>query len=157
MRTIEPVSVSKGGFEFCKYGIAALLWLAVISPPTLKISLVALTTTLLTLSALVGVDHAPMIKLFDWSFGRLLKTEPTMLDKRGMRFAHGIGAVLNGATLLLLLLWPKAGIGMLLVVAILKTISAVGFCPGLKLYQCLNSDTCCKTGKSLLIFRKRRS
>jgi hypothetical protein len=149
MRKIQPISISSGGFNTCKYSVAVIL-IAAILLPQYRITLVALSTVILTLSALLGVEKAPMILLFDWSLGRIFKTKSVMLDRKGMRFAHSLGAVLNAVTLLFLILFPTVGFVLLMLTAALKTVSAVGYCSGLKLYQCMNNDTCCSTSKSVL-------
>lgn len=149
MRTVKPVTVSTGGFNACKYSVAVLLWAAV-ALPTYRISLVGVATLVLALSAMLGVEHAPMIKLFDWTVGHLVKTKGIMLDRRGMRFAHTLGALLCGMTFVLLMYWQRPAFILLVVVALLKTISAIGYCSGLKLYQCMGSDTCCQTAKTIM-------
>ncbi len=152
MRKIQPVTISEGGFTTCKYSVAVILLLAIFAPMVfpiagLRIGLVALSFVILVFSALLGVERAPMIVLFDLTLGRFVKTKPVMLDRGGMRFAHTLGAVLNGVTLLFLILAPTVGFVLLLATAALKSVSAVGFCSGLKLYQCMNNDDCCKVMK----------
>jgi len=149
MRKIQPVSISQGGFNTCKYSVAVILIMA-IALPSYRMVLVGLSTLILTLSAILGVERAPMILLYDWTFGRFFKSKTVMLDRKGMRFAHSLGAVLNAGTLLLLFLSPAAGFILLLLTTALKTVSAVGYCSGLKLYQCMNNDTCCSGSKSVL-------
>ncbi len=157
MRSIEPVSVSEGGFTTCKYSVAVILIAALIFP-VVRVPLVALSTFILMLSAILGVENAPMVKLYDVTFGNIFKTKAVMLDRKGMRFAHSLGAVLNGVTLLFLVLAPSVGFILLIATAVLKSISAVGYCSGLKLYQCMNSDTCCGTTKTVLgVLRTKKS
>jgi len=140
MRSIKPVRISKIGFDFCRYGVAGIVWLAVIfnQPVWLLVS-----ATILGLSAVLKIRKAPMVVIGEALLGNFLK-EVTVIDENGIRFAHTMGFVLN--ILVIGIVWsvPTIGLWVMLAFAAMKTVSAAGHCSALKLYDCLNNDTCCK-------------
>ena len=75
---------------------------------------------------------------------RLFPTEKfEFLDVSAMRFAHGMGAFMSLCVLVALLTTQHAGWICLLAFCILKTISAIGFCPASKLFVCMRKGGCC--------------
>ena len=75
-------------------------------------------------------------KFFPW--------ENEFLDKKAMRFAHFAGSLINLFCLIFLYTgYVKAGWILTSMFAVLKTISAAGFCPATKLYGCATDDSCC--------------
>ncbi len=145
MAGVKPVSVSKGAFAFCRYSIALLLWVAVIF--RMK-ELVLAAFIILTLSVILKVKRAPLIVLYTYTVDKLFPTGQVILDEKGIRFAHAVGAVVSGLCLILLyFISPRAGWALTVLLAVLKTSAAFGFCSALKLYQCVNGGTCCRVGK----------
>lgn len=144
MKPIQPVMVKNTSFNFCKYGVAVLLWIAFIVQSPLMVGLAAL---ILGSSALLGVQRAPMIVLGNLTISKLIPSDEVMLDVHGMRFAHSLGCILNAASLIAIVYNPKLGWSLVFMTAILKSVSAVGYCSGLKLYQCMNNDSCCQFAK----------
>lgn len=140
MKVVKPVFIKNCSFNFCKYSVALLLWLAFILHAKY---ILVMTSIILGTSALLGVDRAPMVLLSDMTLSKVIKSSNVMLDKSGMRFAHGLGFILNVVCLIEVYINPKVGWLLVFSVAVLKSISAVGFCSGLKLYQCMNNDSCC--------------
>ena len=146
MTISRPVAVPKGGFLFCRYGTAVLVWAALLFRLE---ALLWLVFAVLALSALLKVRRAPMILLYSWTAGRLFRSGEEVLDETAMRFAHGLGA----AFALACASWVHfsggtRGWGLTLIFALVKSVSAAGFCPASKLYQCLGSGGCCAlTGK----------
>jgi len=140
MRRVHPVRISKIGFEFCRYGVAGLVWLAVLSN---RYEWLVLTAILLGASAILKVRKAPMVVLGNMLMGRMLP-ENVVVDESGMQFAHAMGFVLNIVVLAVVLLFPAIGWWVTLTFALMKTVSAAGHCSALKLYACLNNDECCK-------------
>ena len=135
------VSVSIGGFIFCRYSIAILIWLAYIF--AVKELMVA-TFIILFLSALLTVKRAPMILLYTYTIDKIFKSKNEFLDLRAMRFAHSLGAILSLIALGLLYGgFEQVGWTFTLVFALLKTVSALGFCPASKLFGCVTDDACC--------------
>ena len=69
-----------------------------------------------------------------------------VLNEKAMRFAHSLGTVLSGICVLLIYS-PYEFVGWIVVglFAILKIISAIGFCPASRLYTCATNSngTCC--------------
>lgn len=137
----KPVTVSKGAFAFCRYTVMVLVWAGFF----LKIKLlVVLALAILVLSALLTVGHSPLIVLYNLTLGRFVKSSDVELDLNGMRFAHILGSVL--ALICVAFLYSpleRAGWRLTFVLALLKTISAIGLCPAYKLFGCMTSGTCC--------------
>jgi hypothetical protein len=141
-----PVTVQSGAFLFCRIGITLLLWLAWVLQ---SIPLLGLVFIILALSALLGVDRAPMIVLYTWTLGRLHAGKSETLDRGAMRFAHALGSLWSGCCLLLILVGlVRIGWGVTFLLAIVKTISALGFCPASKLYLCATGG-CCPLSRKL--------
>lgn len=141
------VDIRKDAFAFCRYGVMVLVWIAFL----LKIEwLVLLTFAILLFSAIFSVKYAPMILIYNNTIGLFFRCKTEKLGISGMRFAHILGTILSGvAVLLLYLSATKAGWIITLILAIMKTISAVGLCPAYKLYNCMKSGGCCSLTKKL--------
>lgn len=147
MISCKPVTVTRGAFNFCKYSIALILWAGVLLRNK---ELVILSAVILALSAILTVGRAPMIILYTYTVEKLFPSHSEVLDEHAMRFAHILGTVLIAVGLLLLYLGNEnprlmsAGWGWLFVVAIAKTVGALGFCAASKLYTCVGSSgSCC--------------
>lgn len=145
---IDQVPIPKGAFIFCRYTMAALIWVAFL----LKIKiLVAVLFIMLTLSAILTIRHAPLVWLYTTTLHRWIRTPDTYLSIAGMRIAHSMGA-LFAAVCLVLLYGGHERIGwwMTFAYCIVKSISAIWACPVYKLYACMKSGDCCT-------FLKRKS
>lgn len=141
MKTYRPVSVSNGAFVFCRVGIAALVWVAFLFQVRILLVLVFI---FFVASVLLRVKKSPMIFLYEKTIDKLFPAHSIMLDEHAMRFAHGLGALLSAVCLVILFgVSEKAGWIAVGIFAILKTISAMGFCPASKIYTCLASGGCC--------------
>ncbi|MCE1273542.1 MAG: DUF4395 family protein [Chlorobiales bacterium] len=141
MTRYKPVSVSKGGFAFCRLGLTALVWLSLIlhSKPLLLFVFV-----MLLLSAILKVQRAPMIVLYDQTIGRIRKSNEVILNESAMRFAHATGTIFS--LVCLALLWladERMGWAGVFLFAVLKSVSALGYCPASKLYECATGGSCC--------------
>lgn len=140
----KPVSVSKAGFLFCKYGVAALLWAAWYWRLEWA---VAVAAGILAFNALLTVRYAPLIVLYAATVGRLHRPVMEVTDEHAMRFAHTLGAVMIGLALLLILRGPnngQTGWMLLLWIAGLKTAGAIGLCAASCLYNTLfRGSSCC--------------
>ena len=145
MRKFKPVSVSTAAFAFCRYVIAILIWLAFI----LRVKwVVVLVFLILVFSAILKIGKAPMILLYSYTINKLIPSKSEILDEKAMRFAHILGSIL--ALLCIIFLYfinEKIGWVIVFAFAILKTISAFGFCPASKLYSCVMSGGCCALTK----------
>jgi hypothetical protein len=146
-------SVSSGGFAFCRWGIMLLVWVAF----ALKIKeLILLTFIIMLLSVLLTVKYAPMIKIWDWTLGVFIKTNTDVLNVKAMKFAHGAGSVLSGICVLLLYLNVGFAWWFVLFFAIMKSISALGFCPASKVYTCMSNGTCCAFSRKVKKMRDKK-
>lgn len=126
--------VQKNAFIFCRYSVAGLIWVSLLFQ---NIWVLLAVFVILLLSALLTVRRAPMIMLWTWTLGRVFPSEEDALDVKAMRFAHGMGAML--ALIGLAMVWHGNPLAWWFVAlfAVLKTVSAVGWCPAHKLYACL--------------------
>ena len=142
----RPVSVPKAAFFFCRYSIAVFVWLAFILRNPWILALVAV---IMFFSALLKIRRAPMIVLYSYTIDKIWKSPREILNENAMKFAHIIAVILSAVCLLGLLINPYLGWFLTFCFAILKTISAVGFCPASKLYECAGSDKCCSFAKGI--------
>ncbi|MBU0471649.1 MAG: DUF4395 domain-containing protein [Nanoarchaeota archaeon] len=137
------MKVSKNAFRFCRFGITILIWAGFLLRNK---ELILVSFLILLLSAILTIKRAPLIVLYSVTLDKLVKSKRVDLDVKGMRFAHTLGSIFSGVCVLLLYLGLKAW-GLVLVLAILKTISAFGFCPGEKIYSCMKNGCCSITKK----------
>lgn len=138
---MSNVTVQNNAFLFCRYSIAALIWLALIFE---SLWLLVAVFVILALSALLTVRRAPMIWLWTNTLGRVFPSSEVVLEVDAMRFAHSLGAVL--ALVSVALVWRGTAIAWWFVAlfGLLKTVSALGFCPASKLYGCvIKEGGCC--------------
>lgn len=143
----DIVQVSKGGFAFCRVGVALLIWIGLLFQIKL---LIWLSFFILLFSAILTVRYAPMILLWDYTFGFFIKTKKEYLSVKAMRFAHTLGTILAGVSLIFLYSsYEIIGWRIVAVFAVIKTISALGFCPASKLYTCMAKGGCCSLSKSM--------
>jgi len=141
MKPSKPVKVSKGGFIFCKWSIAILLWVGFIFRWKWP---VVVSFMVLGLNALLRVKRAPLILLYTYTVDKFFKKpKQEILDDHAMRFAHTLGTILLSITLILLFfVHEKVGFVVLFFVAIAKTLGALGFCTALRMYGCVNGKCC---------------
>jgi hypothetical protein len=141
MASYKPVSIPNAAFIFCRYSISILVWLSFFLHSKILLALVCL---IFLLSAILKVKHAPLVWLYTVTINKLWKSADVMVEQNALYFAHILGFILSTICLILVCMIDRNGIWYaVLVLAVLKTISAVGFCPAAKLYACINSDTCC--------------
>lgn len=137
--------VQRNAFIFCRYGVAALIWVALL---TQSIGVLLAVFAILLLSALFSVRRAPMIVLWNHTLGRTFPSDEEVLDVAAMRFAHGLGAMM--ALIGLSMVWHGNPFAWWFVAAfaVLKTTSALGWCPAYRLWGCMKAGGCCAlTGK----------
>lgn len=136
----QPVSVQSAAFLFCRVSITAILWIAFFLHAAWALWL---AFAILALSALLGIDRAPMIVLYASTLGKFLPSKNETLDRSAMRFAHTMGTVFTALCLVLLYTSPAAvAWSAVFVLSVLKTISALGYCPASKLYVCATGGCC---------------
>jgi len=144
MSGYKPVTISKGSFAFCRFSVAILLWSGVALQSK---ELIVLTTAILLLSYILKVGRAPMIVLYKFTIDKLFPTEGVLVDEKGIQFAHLVGTIVGlAACLVLYFVNDFAGWIITIVLAILKTSAAFGFCSALKLYSCMTGGNCCRVG-----------
>ena len=135
------VQIPRSAFAFCRWSLTGLLWLAL---ATRQAWVLAAVVGLLALSAILRVDRSPMVVLHRTTLGRLFPPAAfEFMDVTAMRFAHGTGAVLGTCVLVAILRNPRSGWVALAPFCVLKTISALGFCPASKLFVCMRKGGCC--------------
>jgi hypothetical protein len=137
---MDNVTIQNNAFLFCRYGVATLVWVALL---TQNVYVLGLVFAILALSAWLKVQRAPMVWIYTNTAGRFIESSDVVLDARAMRFAHTSGAVLAAVGLVLVawhsaLAWPFVA-----VFAVLKTVSALGFCPAYKVFGCAVKGGCC--------------
>ncbi len=146
MKLVKPVSVPSAAFAFCRYTLALLVWAALIFrfKPLMIVAFI-----LFALSAILKVRRAPLILLYSYTVNKIFKSSDEVLNEDAMRFAHLMGAIFSLVCIgLLYFAPPRIGWSAVLVFAIMKSISALGFCPASKLYECMSKGGCCAfTGK----------
>ncbi|MFH0804794.1 MAG: DUF4395 family protein [Patescibacteria group bacterium] len=146
MTKYKPVTIPSAAFAFCRYGTAAMLWIALILQSKL---LVATVVAIFLFSYVLKVARAPMIVLYTYTVNLLWRSRDEVVNEHAIRFAHLIGSVLGLLCLFLLYLvndvvgWVAVGL-----LAALKSLSALGFCPATKLYDCANGGSCSFLGKT---------
>jgi hypothetical protein len=137
---MDNVTIQNNAFLFCRYGVAALIWVALL---TQSIYVLAAVFAILAASAILKVERAPMVWSYTNTVGRFVESKDVVLDVRAMRFAHASGAVLAAVGLALVLAHSPAAWPFVAVFAVLKTVSALGFCPAYKVYGCAAKGGCC--------------
>ncbi len=143
MVSYKPVTLNKASFAFCRISMAILIWVAFFLKSELLLILVSLN---FLISAIVRVQHAPLIRLYDLTMNRIKKSPEIVIDSNSIFFAHSLAFVLSLICILLVYLigdpWTWR---VVLLFAILKSISAMGYCPASKLYNCALNGKCCVT------------
>ena len=147
MNATRLVSVSSAGFFFCRVGLAVLLWGAFFFREKWLVAVVFLA---MFFSFLLKVGRAPMIRLYDFTVGKIVPSKKVVLNEWAMRFAHGLGSGI-GLVCVALLYGGMETAGWIATVlfASIKTISAFGFCPASKMYECISRGGCCSLSKAI--------
>jgi hypothetical protein len=140
MTKYKPVPIPGAAFAFCRYGVALLLWAGLIVQSK---AVIVLVVVILVSSAILKIAHAPMIVLYRYTINLIVRSPDVVVNEHAMRFAHLVGATI-GAVCLVLLYFVNdlAGWLAVAVLASLKSISALGYCPASKLYECMTGGSC---------------
>jgi len=137
----ETAQVPRPAFAFCRISLTVLLWLALWLH---NVWLVVIVFSILMLSVILKVQRSPMIQLYQHAVLRFLAAQHyEFLDVPAMRFAHGLGAMMSFAVILVMLAAPSVGWYCLFAFCVLKTTAALGFCPASKLFVCMRNGGCC--------------
>lgn len=144
---MKPVVVPAHAFIFCRYTVAVMVGLAyLLRSPWLLVA----AGLVLGWSAVAKVGRAPLILLYGKTLMRLHRSPEEVLDETAMRFAHTLGTGFALVCLAAVWLNPRIGWPLTLLFALLKTVSALGFCPASKLFTCAANSTCCPLTKRAL-------
>jgi hypothetical protein len=142
----QPVSVSRGGFRFCRYSMAVMVWTGVIWRVEALILVCAL---IMAASAILTVKYAPLVWIYTKTVNRAFPSPSEVLDAGGMRLAHIVATIALGVPWAVLHFGPMSAIEpmwrVLAFVAVFKTLGALGYCPASRMFTCLLSGggTCC--------------
>jgi hypothetical protein len=143
----KAVSISKLSFAFCRYSVAILVWSAFFLHSKLLLIILGF---IFLLSAIFKVQRAIMIVLADLTLGKIWKSSQVLVNEYALFFAHLVGLFFSLVCLAVVyyssnpLSWYSVGI-----FALLKSVSAIGFCPATKLYECMFNGTCCVNSKEI--------
>ncbi|MHB1453458.1 MAG: DUF4395 family protein [Saccharofermentanales bacterium] len=143
---IRMVKVYRQSIVFCKYAIAGLLWIAIIFQSPIPVFLVL---ALMAVSALTGVERAPLVVLYDKTFAKWFTADEEYINMYSMRFAHLVAVSFSIAILIsYYFLNPIAALILAIIQAVLQSIASFGYCSAQKLYECVvcNSN-CCRVGR----------
>jgi len=142
---MDNVIVPRNAFVFCRYSVAIMVWVALLLQSAWLLGAVFV---ILALSAALKVQNAPMVRLYSATLGHVMTSDEVILGVNAMRFAHTAGAVLALIALVLVYAGSPIAWPFVAVFAVLKTTSALGFCPAYKVYGCMAKGGCCAlTGK----------
>jgi hypothetical protein len=146
MTKYKPVEIPNAAFIFCRYSITILIWLSLILK---SIWLLEFVSLILIFSAILKVGKAPMIMLYKYTFNKIFKSDDVILNENAIRFAHIIGTIFSLICIAAIYIFNN-NIGWYFVAGfgVLKTISALGFCPASKLYECTLNGQCCVRKKN---------
>ena len=145
---ITMVTIDKNATFFCRWTIALLFWISAI---TLNYNFVLVAAIIMFFSGLLGVDKAPLILLYDNTFGRIIKKRKDVLNVQSIRFSHYVGTIMS-VLALLFAISPLYIIGWIIIgmLVVLQTVAALGYCSAQKLYECqILGNNCCNLGKKL--------
>jgi hypothetical protein len=141
MASYKPVSIPNAAFIFCRYSLASLVWISFFIHSKIVLAAVCL---IFLLSAILKVKRAPLVWLYTITINKIWKSADVMVNQNALFFAHIAGCILSAICLLMVCTIDKSWIWyVVLAFAALKTISAVGFCPAAKLYECMAGGSCC--------------
>ncbi|MBI5830975.1 MAG: DUF4395 family protein [Armatimonadetes bacterium] len=139
----DMARIPRDAFRFCRYSLAVLMWVGVLTHQLAPIFVVWL---IMASSVALTIRRSPLIVLWTRTVHRLRPSPYEELSVGAMRFSHALATVLIGLPLLALSLAPGArgAWALLWVMTVMKTVSAVYACPASKMYTCLLSGgQCC--------------
>ena len=142
---MDNVTIQNNAFIFCRYSLAVLCWLALILRGDVGFWLIVTVFVIMTISVILKVNRSPLVWLWTNTLGRVIPSKSVVLDVAGMRFAHGLAAILSLIAISLIWRGSPAAWWVVAALALLKTLSAVSACPAYKLYSCVikGGGTCC--------------
>jgi hypothetical protein len=142
MKKYKPVSISTASFAFCRYSMALMVWLSFFLKSR---SLLGIVFVIFLLNAILKIKRAPLIRLYDVTIDRIKKAPEILVNEKSLFFAHTMAAILSLVCLVLVCTVHNGKVWYgVLAFAILKTVSAIGFCPASCLYDFMTDGSCCK-------------
>jgi len=143
MTDSRMVEVPRNAFRFCRWTVALLVWVGVL---THSAAIIVVAGSIMALSAILTVRQAPLISLWRLLVEPHWPSPPEPLDREAMRFAHTVATVaLLGPVVLLQAGHVALAWRILTLVAVFKTIGAAGYCPVSRMYGCLRGGgICCR-------------
>ncbi|HAN20975.1 MAG: hypothetical protein A2Y15_03180 [Clostridiales bacterium GWF2_36_10] len=150
---IRMVNVKKQSVAFCKYVIAGLLWTAIVLQSVIPVFVVF---GIMFVSAFTGVQNSPLVILYNITIAKYTKTTDEYINMHSMRFAHIVGSMFSGLALLgYYFIHPILSLIFTVILAILQSIAALGYCSAQKLYECvICNSNCCRFGKKVRSIKK---
>jgi len=142
----DTVRVPRDAFRCCRWSMAALMWLGVLTGSLVPIALCWLH---MVVSALLTMRGSPVPLLYTRTIHRWRPSPYEELSIPAMRFSHTLASVLIGVPLLMVAGGAGHTVAMgwvwLKVMTAIKTIAAVTGCPAARLFACATSpgSTCC--------------
>lgn len=152
MTKYQMATVPKKGFAFCRYTIALLLWITVITMCLGIKWIIFIPFGIMLLSGILTVRRAPLIMLYKILFDRDGKGETDVLNVNSIRFSHFVGSTFSLIIILFLYVFKINIIAYIFlgILTVLQTIAAFGYCSAQKLYECLVlGKNCCNLGKRI--------
>lgn len=152
MTKYQMATVPKKAFAFCRYTIALLLWITVITMFLNIKWFIFIPFSIMLLSGILTVKRAPLIMLYKLLFDRKGKGETDVLNVNSIRFSHYVGASFALIVILFIYIFKINIVAYIFlgILTILQTIAAFGYCSAQKLYECLVlGKNCCNLGKKI--------
>ncbi|MEI7579719.1 MAG: DUF4395 family protein [bacterium] len=141
MEKHKPVEISSGSFAFCRYFSALLLWLALL----LKNQYILYFLIFAFIWAVIfRVKYSPFVLFYRYTIDLIFKSHKILVDEYDILFMHQLtlGIIIFGT---FNIIFVNAIFGWIIIslFALLKTISALGYCPAAKLRRCITSRGAC--------------
>lgn len=132
-----PVKISRNGFFFAGIVQAVIVWASLIF--RMK-SLLFILFVILALSAVLSIKNNPLILVYKVTLEkiRFIKDKEIIIDDSAMKFAQAMRAVICMICAIFVYYDGLTAWGFVMVFAVVKTISACGYCPGEKIYNLIN-------------------
>ena len=152
MKDTQMAIVPKKAFAFCRFTICILFWITLVLLFFNIKWMIFVPFIIMFLSGILTVRKAPLIILYKLIFDREGKGETDVLNVKSIRFSHYVGAFFSLIVILFLYVFKIDIVAYIFVIilTILQTIAAFGYCSAQKLYECLVlGNNCCNLGKKI--------
>lgn len=134
----KMITITAGSYAFSRYAVAVLIWLTLILQ---RREIMVAVFVLLLASALLSMRSDPLVMLYRQTIDRIKPSRPVAVESGGLRFAHALGTLFS-VWCLILLYTGKLPAGWIVtgLFGIFKSVSALGYCPGLALYHLIRRN-----------------